>query len=80
MDASVNMLPYVYDTFKWDHCSDSGYNFDEAWETAAAKTKTKTKGAGSKSSTPSFKGSASRSPRSFRGARKATGKGSKGQS
>lgn len=27
-----NVLPYVYDTFKWDHCLELGYDFDDAWE------------------------------------------------
>eukprot|EP00752_Nemacystus_decipiens_P002258 g2139.t1 len=31
LDASVNMLPYIYDTFKWDHCLEDGVNFDDAW-------------------------------------------------
>lgn len=31
MDVSVNMLPYVYDTFKWEHCLDVGVDFDDAW-------------------------------------------------
>ena len=35
LDASVNMLPYVYDTFEWDHCLDAGIDFDDAWETAS---------------------------------------------
>lgn len=81
MDASVNMLPYVYDTFRWDHCRDAGIDFDEAWEaTSGAK---KTKKTGSKStSRPSFEGSELLGPASFRGIRKATGKGgdSKGRS
>lgn len=34
MDASVNMLPYVYDTFKWDHCLGAGIDFDDAWVVA----------------------------------------------
>ncbi|CAN0439070.1 unnamed protein product [Ectocarpus fasciculatus] len=32
MDARVNRLSYVYDTFKWDHCLSSGYDFDTAWD------------------------------------------------
>ncbi|CAM9814374.1 unnamed protein product [Ectocarpus fasciculatus] len=32
IDARVNQLPYVYDTFKWDHCLGSGYDFDAAWD------------------------------------------------
>ncbi|CAN0363328.1 unnamed protein product [Pylaiella littoralis] len=42
MDANVNMLPYVYDTFKWDHCLGAGVDFDDAWVTksgTADKTK-----------------------------------------
>ena len=22
-------LPYVYDTFEWNHCKDAGYDFDD---------------------------------------------------
>eukprot|EP00752_Nemacystus_decipiens_P008279 g7402.t1 len=36
MDASVNMLPYVYDTFKWNHCLSAGIDFDDAWVTSSA--------------------------------------------
>lgn len=35
LDANVNMLPYVYDTFKWDHCLEAGVNFDDAWGTGS---------------------------------------------
>lgn len=35
LDANVNMLPYVYDNFKWDHCLEAGVNFDDAWGTAS---------------------------------------------
>ncbi|CAN0329747.1 unnamed protein product, partial [Hapterophycus canaliculatus] len=28
-DPRVNSLPYVYDTFKWEHCSDDGFDFDD---------------------------------------------------
>ncbi|CAN0425290.1 unnamed protein product [Ectocarpus fasciculatus] len=31
MDARFNMLPYVYDNFRWDHCLDAGIDFDDAW-------------------------------------------------
>lgn len=36
LDASVNMLPYVYDTFKWPHCVEAGVDFDDAWGTASS--------------------------------------------
>ncbi|CAM9760402.1 unnamed protein product [Ectocarpus sp. 12 AP-2014] len=32
MDGRFNNLPYVYDNFKWDHCLDSGIDFDAAWD------------------------------------------------
>lgn len=39
LDASVNMLPYVYDTFKWDHCLEAGVDFDDAWDTSSTADK-----------------------------------------
>lgn len=33
VDPRKNMLPYIYDTFKWDHCAEDGYNLDDAWAT-----------------------------------------------
>ncbi|CAB1107536.1 TYR [Ectocarpus sp. CCAP 1310/34] len=32
MDGRFNNLPYVYDNFKWEHCLDSGIDFDDAWD------------------------------------------------
>ena len=31
MNVDLNMLPYVYDTFKWDHCLEVGVDFNDAW-------------------------------------------------
>lgn len=31
-DPRVNALPYVYDSFRWDHCSADGINMDDAWK------------------------------------------------
>ncbi|CAN0043472.1 unnamed protein product [Pylaiella littoralis] len=42
LDARANMLPYVYDTFKWDHCLGAGVDFDDAWVTATKATPTST--------------------------------------
>ncbi|CAN0192203.1 unnamed protein product [Ectocarpus sp. 13 AM-2016] len=36
MDGRFNMLPYVYDNFKWEHCLDSGIDFDDAWDASTA--------------------------------------------
>ncbi|CAM9421765.1 unnamed protein product [Ectocarpus sp. 6 AP-2014] len=44
MDPRVDQLSYVYDTFKWDHCLGSGYDFDTAFDfssTASAEDKAK---------------------------------------
>lgn len=30
-DPRQNSLKYIYDTFRWDHCWQSGFNFDDAW-------------------------------------------------
>lgn len=49
MNVDLNMLPYVYDTFKWDHCLEVGVDFNDAWEmdssaaAAAAADKAKKK-------------------------------------
>ena len=32
MNVDLNMLPYVYDTFKWDHCLEVGVDFNDAWD------------------------------------------------
>lgn len=40
-DPRLNTLPYVYDTFKWDHCTAEGYNFDDAWKETAKLTSKK---------------------------------------
>ncbi|CAM9241469.1 unnamed protein product [Ectocarpus sp. 12 AP-2014] len=32
IDARFNNLPYVYDNFKWNHCTDYGIDFDDAWD------------------------------------------------
>lgn len=29
LDPRVNSLPYVYDTFRWDHCAAEGFNFGD---------------------------------------------------
>lgn len=33
-DPRINSLPYVYDTFRWEHCEAEGYNFEDAWHSA----------------------------------------------
>lgn len=30
-NPSENMMSYIYDTFKWEHCKEDGYDFDDAW-------------------------------------------------
>lgn len=30
-DPRVNALPYVYDSFRWDHCSADGIRMEDAW-------------------------------------------------
>ena len=52
MNPSVNMLPYVYDTFTWDHCLSAGFDFDDAWGNTrdawgSVSAETKTEGTGS---------------------------------
>lgn len=37
-DPRRNDLPYVYDTFKWEHCSVDGFDFDDAWSSKKANT------------------------------------------
>lgn len=37
-DPRTNSLPYIYDTFKWAHCSNDGFDFDDAWKTQQATT------------------------------------------
>lgn len=37
-DPRVNALPYVYDTFKWDHCVSEGVDFGDAWKESADGT------------------------------------------
>ncbi|CAM9227105.1 unnamed protein product [Ectocarpus sp. 6 AP-2014] len=32
LDARYNMLPYVYDNFRWDHCLQDGIDFYDAWD------------------------------------------------
>ncbi|CAM9655020.1 unnamed protein product [Pylaiella littoralis] len=54
LDANINMLPYVYDTFKWDHCLSAGVNFDDAWDSSTSTADT-TKANISKKNRPSFK-------------------------
>lgn len=54
LDPRANLLTYVYDTFKWDHCALEGVNFDDAWastESAAPET-----GVGGKTGTIGAKG------------------------
>ena len=29
IDPRGSTLPYVYDTFKWEHCLGEGYDFDD---------------------------------------------------
>lgn len=29
LDPRVDSLPYVYDTFRWDHCAGEGFNFGD---------------------------------------------------
>lgn len=36
MNVDLNMLPYVYDTFKWDHCLEVGVDFDDAWDSGSS--------------------------------------------
>ena len=77
MDVTENMLPYVYDTFKWDHCLEAGYDFDEAYVT---RTEEQQKADNTKSSTrPSLTGGAPQSAASFRGTRKASRKSNNGK-
>lgn len=42
LDARIDMLPYVYDTFKWDHCLEVGVDFNDAWSSADSSTAAKT--------------------------------------
>eukprot|EP00752_Nemacystus_decipiens_P005412 g4907.t1 len=44
LDPSANMLPYVYDTFKWDHCLEAGVDFSDAWETPSPASQMKKPG------------------------------------
>ncbi len=36
MDTSVERLPYIYDTFTWDHCLERGVDFGDAWNNLSA--------------------------------------------
>ncbi|CAN0535641.1 unnamed protein product, partial [Scytosiphon promiscuus] len=29
-DPRINALPYVYDTFKWAHCKEDGFDLNDA--------------------------------------------------
>lgn len=31
LDPRSSSMSYVYDTFKWMHCTDEGFDFDDAW-------------------------------------------------
>ncbi|CAN0161250.1 unnamed protein product [Ectocarpus sp. 4 AP-2014] len=55
-DARSNSVSYVYDNFKWIHCEADGFDFDDAWNTAAEARPT------SSSRRPSFKQGAPRAP------------------
>ncbi len=57
MHPSVNMLSYIYDTFKWDHCAESGFDFDDAWTMPSADKRAKAaKGATSSKKSAASKG------------------------
>ena len=82
MDASVNMLPYVYDTFKWDHCLGAGIDFDDAWVTPSSDMakKSSTGGPTSKKNEPSLgESGAARSGSSFHRGTKRAGGGAGGR-
>lgn len=34
LDPRANDLPYVYDTFRWEHCESEGYDFEDARHSA----------------------------------------------
>lgn len=36
LDPRRNSLPYIYDTFAWEHCEADGYHFDDAWPAASS--------------------------------------------
>ena len=31
IDPRLNNVTYIYDNFKWDHCTADGYNFGDLW-------------------------------------------------
>lgn len=41
-DPHENSLTYIYDTFRWDHCSALGFDFNDAREDASRNDHTKT--------------------------------------
>lgn len=36
LDPRRDDLPYVYDTFRWDHCQEDGFNFEDTWDATDA--------------------------------------------
>ncbi|CBJ25520.1 ortho-aminophenol oxidase [Ectocarpus siliculosus] len=38
LDARFNMLPYVYDNFRWDHCLKDGIDFEDAWDASTSSS------------------------------------------
>eukprot|EP00903_Cladosiphon_okamuranus_P021957 g20189.t1 len=81
LDASVNMLPYVYDNFKWDHCLAAGVDFDEAWlaESTIDETKpTSTRKTARTGSRPSLREGEPQSRTSLQRGSKQAGRGVEG--
>ncbi|CBN79225.1 TYRosinase family member (tyr-4) [Ectocarpus siliculosus] len=54
-DPRINALPYVYDTFNWEHCAADGYDFGDAWQSSTKKSK-------STSARPAFEDGVPRAP------------------
>lgn len=51
-DPRINALPYIYDTFKWEHCVEDGYDLDDAWETGGMGEAGKSVGGGDSGELP----------------------------
>lgn len=57
LDARLNSLNYIYDTFEWSHCMADGVNFEDAYDSA------RTVAAAAESKRPTFKQGELRYPR-----------------